>query len=761
MEEYNRELAPVNDLVYSVNEAQAEVNLFVITKRRRHLQAFQKQAKEITAYIDSLKAGQQDLEVDTVLSEITRLLKQKEQSIIRLNRQYTHRNTLDTLSRTLSLLSSTLQHSQTDSVTTTRIIPPQEKKEEKPAKKSFWKRVTGLFSSSKKEKEEEKGKDEEPVPQTIVETRITARKDSLPVGQIVKQTRVNYEQHLSSIGNQVNSVVLADQFITSRISELLTQLYDRIIHIRMQEIDRDEALLRKNNLRVLVIGGIALCLILVLIILIVHNVNKGYSARKALEEANERTRQLMESRHQLLLSVSHDVKTPLNSILGYLEWYRREGLLTEDEVAPVTRSGRHIQALLNNLLEFSGLEKGSVELLPRNFSPKELGAELCEMFVPLARKKAVSFTFRENLEPGLILYSDELKIKQILTNVLSNAVKYTSEGGITFELTYQDGMLELRVTDTGAGIPAGKQEDLFKPFSRVEENGTLDEGHGFGLYVVKGLVNLFHGEITLRSEPGRGTEVVLQLPIPPGKEQSTDETSKKILLVDDDEVFLDLLSRLCTQLGHEVTVCRNRNESKLLFRDIRHYQCVLTDMEMGDFTGKEVLKKIREITTKVPVILVTGRTDYPPAVALSEGFTDCLLKPVTLYNLHALIGGKIEEGVEKTAGTNDLSALLGNDSAAVQEVMEHFVMATVDHLIRLKEALRKKRVEEIQLLCHKMLPMFRQIGAPDEITRILMQLDSLRGASMDRNGPIWEALNDLPGKIEAFLSVIQEQRPTD
>lgn len=754
IEEYNSELTQIKELIYSVNEAQTAVNLFVITKRRGHLQQFQKQAKEIALCIDSLKANQQDLGVDTLLTEIARLLEQKEQSIIRLNRQYKHRNTIDTLSHTLSVLSSHIQNSKPDSITTTRIVSAQKEGEkEEPPKKGFWKRVTGIFSSSKKENETE------PTPKEIVETRIIDRRDSLPVGQIVSQTRVNYDEHLSSIGSQFNSVVLADQRITIRISELLTQLYDRTILARMQEINRDEALLRKNNLRALVIGGIALFLILILIILIVHNVNKGYSARKALERANERTRQLMESRHKLLLSVSHDVKTPLNSILGYTELYKREGLLTEHEVVPITNSGQHILALLNNLLEFSGLEKGSIMLLPRNFSPHNLCTELCEMFTLLARKKSLNFTCREYFEPNLILYSDCLKIKQILTNILSNAIKYTMEGSITLEMTCQKEELEIQVTDTGAGVPADKQEDLFKPFSRVEENCMLDEGSGFGLYVVKGLVTLFDGTIDFQSQQGTGTQVTIQLPVLPGKEQKSDETPKKIVLVDDDEVFLDMLSRLCIQLGHEVIVCRDRGEFKKMIQGIDSCHCVLTDMEMENFTGKEVLKKIREKNEEIPVILVTGRTDYNPATAFSEGFTDYLLKPVTLFGLHALIGGKMNRDAENGADVNNLAALLENDPAAIQEVMARFLMATIDHLVLLKKAIREKSFEEAQRLCHKMLPMCQQTGAPDEIIQTLQKMDSMRGEYCTGDHCIWKELDTLSGNMEAFLTEIQEKFP--
>ncbi len=363
MEEYNSELTQINQLIQTVNQAQAEVNLYIITERRKHLREFQAQAKQINLQIDFLKEKQIGIEVDTILSEITQLLRKKEYSIISLNKQFSLRNPIDSLSQSLSTFSSTIYNEQTDTLVATVVKDPE------PApKRGFWRKVAGIFSSSKKKDKEENLTDTISV-HTIINNNTISTGDTAQLNLLLQRARVDYNQHISAIENQINSVVLTDQYITLRITELLTQLYNQIIHSRMDEIAQDEAMLKKNNIRALWFGGIALVLILTLIILILNNVNKGYTARKALEQANERTRQLMESRHKLLLSVSHDVKTPLNSMLGYTELYKRKGILTDEETRPIHTSGEHILALLHNLLEFSSLEKGSVTLAPRSFIP--------------------------------------------------------------------------------------------------------------------------------------------------------------------------------------------------------------------------------------------------------------------------------------------------------------------------------------------------------------------------------------------------------
>ena len=741
VEEYNHELTQINDLIYAVNEAQADVNLFVITQNRRHLRQYQERTEAINLRIDSLKMDQYDFGVDTILTEIAQLLKHKEESIILLNRQFTNRSPIDSLSIKLSNL--TANQSEAGDTLSALVIDPET--EDIHSQKDLWNKIVDWFSFPKRE---------EPIQPNLIlpvapDSNVFVKDDTLEINQIIAETRTNYDQHISAIEKQINSVVMADQFITARITNLLTMLYSTVINARIDEINQDEFLLQKNNIRALVAGGIALLFILISIVIILYNVNKGYSARIALEQANERTRRLMDSRHKLLLSVSHDVKTPLNSILGYVDLYNRKGILTTSEVVPIHNSGSHILSLLSNLLEFSSLEKGSVELIPGNFSLRDLCSELCDMFVPLAKKKSLSFDYLQHFSPDLILYSDCLKIKQILINILSNAVKYTIEEGVTFEAGYKENNLEFRITDTGVGIPVDKMDLLYRPFSRIKENSALDEGSGFGLYVVKGLVDLFKGVITFSSELGKGTQVTIKLPVVRVENKQVETSAKKILVIEDDALYLELLSGFCQQLGHTVTICANANEFMKQLDDIDSYNYVLTDMEMGDFNGIYVLKKIRERNKVIPVILITGRGDLTMDYILSEGFTDFLAKPVTLHRLHTLIGGKIPDEKE-----NGLTGFLGQDKEAMVEIMERFFMTTVDHIIQLKEAVSQKDFDKAQYLCHKMLPMFLQTEAPEQITLILKHIDALRGVK-EPGGEIWKKLSSLTDQIELFLQRIQ------
>ena len=744
IEEYNNELVQINELIYLVNEAQAEVNLFVITEKRKHLRNYKDLAGEINLRIDSLDFGRDDLGIDSILTEISDLLKRKEQSILLLNKQFSTTNPMDSLSRKLTSYSTSTDKENNDSIITFSNEPLKEQ-----SKKNLWKKFTDIFSSNNNEEFGDVGR----IP---IGADSVPGEDTLYMNQVIEEAKQNYNQHITAIENRFNSVVLADQYINARITELLTMLYNQIIQARMDELSEDELLLQRNHTRVMIFGAVALIAILISIILILQNVNKGYVARKELEDANERTRQLMESRHRLLLSVSHDVKTPLNSILGYIELYEKEEKLEKEEVAPINIAGNHILTLLSNLLEFSSLEKGSVTLVPGNFSLRELCSDICEMFKSLAQKKSLGFNCYSDFEPELYLFSDCLKIKQILTNILSNAIKYTEEGEITFKIAYKEGVLEFDVTDTGVGVAPDMKEKLFKPFSRLKNTGMLEEGSGFGLFVVKGLVELFKGEINFYSEQGKGTQIIIKLPVPESESRIDEFELKKILLVDDDEVFLDILSRLCKKLGHEVILCRNKYEFTERLSMTDTFNCVLTDMEMTDFTGVDVLKEVKSIDSDIPVILITGRSSQTLTDILSEGFTDYLPKPVSISALQALIGGRIND----KQGGEDLIGLLGQDWDALVEIMDNFFMSTVNNVILIRNATGKKDFNQVQSVCHKMLPMFLQTNAPSEITDILKHIDNLRDKG-EPESELWEQVELLPGLIESFLEEIQQNYLSD
>lgn len=350
----------------------------------------------------------------------------------------------------------------------------------------------------------------------------------------------------------------------------------------------------------------------------------------------------------------------------------------------------HITALLENLLEFSAIEQGTLSTTRQTFELNALRAEMEQMFRPLVERKQLHF---ESSATTVRICADRIKLKQILINLISNAVKYTPQGNIRLEMTAVNGNLSVKVTDTGAGIPAEKLSDLFKPFTRVERNNALAHGSGLGMYVVKGLVELLDGTIRVESVPDEGTTFSVDLPV-----EEVPSTlvagPKRIAVFDDDPVIVRIVTDMLHRLGHQVV------ESD--------YDLILTDMEMDEITGLDVLQSAGHL----PVVVMTGRSDFSYEKARQLGFTDYIAKPFTLESMQLVMG----EG--KPAGVDDF---LGEDE---DEILRIFKQSTAQNFQDLSLALEGNDYSEARRLCHKMLPMFVLLGYPsDELKRMDIHRD--------------------------------------
>ncbi len=732
IEQYYSELALTDSLVCLVNRAQSEANLYVVTKRITHYNQFKQHLSGVKVCIDSLILTSSDT---SHLQQISILLKEKGNIISRLNRQFNNENPLDSISEKLRAyepIGNKDFMSMTAIVKDTVIsIAP---------KKNFWRRFSEVFSPPKKE--------DTIVLYKVVDTIKINSPDSIvsEIGGFAEQASLDYIRRMTMIESHVSDLLMADQEISSKITGLLIELYNQTVYSRLEGIRKIEKLIQKNNTYSIMGGIVALILISIFIILIIGDVNKGLAARKALEKANELNRQIMESRHKLLLSVSHDIKTPLNSILGYLKLNQNSRKFSEDDIDSMQNSGKHILALLDNLLEFSSIEQGTLRIYSDEFNLKDLCTEISEMFIPLAKQKNLSFHYNFDFNDQLRVYSDSLKVKQILINILSNSIKYTEKGNVNFEVNYFDDKLSFHISDTGVGIPEKQIESLFKPFARIEKNNPIAEGSGLGLFVVKGLIDLLGGEIDIVSEENEGTKTIISIPV---KTSLVEErfSPKNILVIDDDSSFLKVLQNILIELGHHVSVCSTMDCFNEILPKISQYDIVLTDMEMGTFNGNDILKILKSTTSDVSVIIMTARSDFGQNEAIEAGFDSYLRKPVTMSSLKQVFGGR------DISFEYDLSeGMFGNDKEAIREVMEIFVSSTIENIDSLQVALSVDDFSKVQAICHKMLPMFMQLGI-NEAVSFLQKMDTMRSRA-PKDYPQWK--EDTIDFINKAVSMIKQ-----
>lgn len=715
IEEYYKELSFVNQLVDVVNASQSEVNLYVSTRQTKHYRLFIENLSTVEQLMDSL--GQINPLQNEKLQQVNNLLLKKGKIVSNLNKQLTNKNPIESIDEILRDIDP---FSGKDTVLLRTTV--QDTTVYSSVQKGFWEKFIGLFSSSK-------NTDSVTTVTSSKQDLMTMPKNDYPqlseLTGIAEQAKEDYVKRISSIERNINNLIAADQEISFEITTLLIDLYSQTFQTRLDEIQKSEQLIRDNNTYSIVSSFIALVLIFIFILLIISDVNKSYLLRKDLEKANATINQIMDSRHKLLLSVSHDIKTPLNSILGTLGLKDTAKEFHPQDFRIMKNSGEHILALLNNLLEFSSIEQGSSTISKRDFNVYELCLETVEMFIPLTKSKNLTLSYFFDFDKNLTLSSDPLKIKQILINILSNSVKYTIKGSIRFNVEYSNNILSCDIQDTGVGIPQSQINTIFQPFSRIDKNSYLSEGSGLGLFVVKGLVDLLQGNIDVSSEVGKGTRTEISLP---AEEVVINRifTPKKILVVDDDRSYLIILRDMLLKLGHNPSICNNADEFEKQLPDIDRYDEILTDMEMEHFNGIDVLKKIKESGKNIPVSIITAREDIKGDDFIQMGFKAHIRKPVSISDLGLFFGGEVGSDLN----FKSLAKMLEEDSEALHEVLTSFVDTTTENIDKLRTAVLDNDFKLAQFICHKMIPMFIQIDAVEKLD-ILKKINAHNAQTME------------------------------
>lgn len=756
IELYSIELKTAESIIHQVEKAQSNVNLYAATKDASYRNNYIKNIAYIRVIVDSLRMKNMNPSDERTLKTLDSLLLMKGTVVSQLNEALAEKNLLVDINQFLrnykpkELNSFFARQRQVERQDTVMI--------RKAPKKSFLKKVGALFSS-KTDADSVKVKSRK-VDETSP-NRITVRAQNEIAGKIrryVQQASSDYITQLSTIDNRVNELVTADQQITTKISSSLINYFTELIHARYDEIHRSDELIKQNNNYTLIGGLIALIPIVFSFVTILNNVNRGKRARVALEKANARIREVMESRHQLLLSVSHDIKTPLNSIMGNLDLNKNGKIITESDVNSMQNSGKHILSLLDNLLGFSSIEQGKMALQPTSFHLYELCSEIQEMFIPLCQKKNLHFYADFDFDKHLIVNTDNLKLKQIIINLLSNAVKYTVKGDVKFKVAYKDNNISVLVKDSGVGVAKDQLNKIFEPFVRVEENNKIAEGSGFGMFVVKGLVELFGGSINANSEVAKGTEFSVQIPASSIIPDSSGDKIKQILLVDDDSALLLTLKSMTEKLGHKADVCLSMDELKKNLPEIGKYDVVLTDMEMGTHSGLDVLELVRKVNADIPVVLTTARSEIKEEQVKMMGFSSCLPKPISLDVLSILLGQfkhaekNVNEIVEEKPFSS-LKELFGDDENAMRDVLLMFKENSQNDIAELANILQNKDFDTAQHKCHKMLSMFMQVDATNSAIPLLKKMDFSR-SDAQKSYEGWE--NDVRAIVEATGNLIEE-----
>lgn len=746
-------LSSTNHLISSIQHIQDITNTLLFSPDPLFNQYYDSLYNDISRQIREMQSISSTKSQDTLLQNIHILLGEKNALVSKLAGQFRSQNPLKELTKKI-------ENIQDSSVVATNQSTTVIVKE----KKDFWSRLKNLFA-----------------PRSAIDTTIrvtTIEKDTLKSGvdkeivadlkETTQKASQYYSSHLQGIEKQVRDLVLSEQEISLQLSQLLTRLHQETIETARKGISESSRLTRQVYIFSIASGVFSLLLILTFILLIINDLNKGQKARRDLIKEKLLTEKLMESRHKLLLSVSHNIKTPLTSIMGYMDlWKSAE---TSDDkkrqIQSALNSGKYILTMLTNLLEFSRMEQNSKKLNLSHFNLTEVAEEVIGMFRPFAETKNLQLEFDNQLENPFIVETDYTLLKQILSNLLSNAIKYTIQGKVVLSLKKGEGeKVIFTVTDTGIGIDEKDLPEIFKPFSRIQ-NPLKEEGNGFGMYVTKGLTEALNGTITITSEKGKGTRVTVELPLKKtamatlsdnkNPTENNQTIAHRILIFEDHPALANMLREVLQQIGHEVTLCTDDTHIEESIKNLSNYDIVFTDMELENTTGKDILALIKESHPEIPVWLMTAYDDYTEEKALSEGFDGFITKPVDIEKLWEILSqNKKRETSPIPLATHFplLASLFDEDEKAIKEILATFVKTTYEDIEKLRQMIEENNFEGAQHLCHKIHPFLAQLNA-EYLCSVLRKMDQLRGQD-DAAFPQWkEELGKTIKELQTFADKI-------
>lgn len=607
--------------------------------------------------------------------------------------------------------------------------------------------------------------------------------------QIDKKEKVETQDHKQSINREMEELKMVSAKLALRSAKHLSDVHQREKDAMQESISKAMEARKHLLWQMELLAIVAFLAIVVMIWLIWRDAKKERIYQENLEAANEEIQRIMNQREHLLLTITHDIKAPAASISGFID-------LMKDYVSNpqgieclqnIKNSAAHLSHLVASLLDYHQLENGLMKVQPTSFSPAQLVAESVEGMRLRAEEKGLEISFECKMK-GMgtsdssdspmkkeFFRADAFRIRQILDNLVSNAIKYTDQGSVTIQAQVSKvmgkPMLTLSVKDTGKGMTSEEKQKVFHAFTRLKSAQGI-EGTGLGLSITQELVSLLGGEIILHSTLGKGSTFIVTIPIEPapkeespemapsevkhdpspdsaqdkegqnsGSHQVTDIKKKpefanhKILILDDDKLQLQLLQEMLRRIigdTWQVFACNHVMDALTTLHN-EQPALMLMDIEMPEMNGMDMIAHINH--TNMMVVAMTAHDTSILEQLLKAGFDDCLFKPFSMEKLSDILGIESQPQLEaqpETPFQPDLSsqqktnpqldALLafdGGDEEAAKEILDTVKQELAAHLENLKEAVEEESLstDRIGKAAHKLLPIatMMQMGCLEEL----------------------------------------------
>ena len=472
-----------------------------------------------------------------------------------------------------------------------------------------------------------------------------------------------------------------------------------------------------------------------------------------LENANIQAEKANRAKSDFLSSMSHEIRTPLNAIIGFSEAIKNDDTVEEcqNDASDIIMASQNLLEIINGILDISKIEAEKMEIVNVNYNLKKTCENLAKLVKPRIGEKPIELKVNIAEDIPDILYGDMGKVKEVITNILTNAVKYTEKGTIEFKVSCINekdiSTIFISVTDTGRGIKEENIKKLFTKFQRLDEDrNTTIEGTGLGLAITKSLVEMMGGKIIVQSEYGTGSKfsiylkqkivnMVLEEESIEKVEDKLDFTGKKVLLVDDNNLNLKVAARLLKEYNLEPELIDSGFACLEKIQEGSKYDLILLDDMMPKMSGVETFKKLKEINGfNMPVVILTANAiSGMKEKYLEEGFNDYLAKPIDKVELKRVLNNYLSKSNEnikiikeekeiKENNNNDINFLEENgidiksslqllgDIDTYNETVKDFIEENKKRLPQMQNLLKSKNLSEYAVLAHAIKSDSKYLG---------------------------------------------------
>ncbi len=619
------------------------------------------------------------------------------------------------------------------------------------------------------------------VPATFEKIKKSNKIDKVVMETLSLLNKVNEEaqQSKSLINEKMHKLWQNDVQVSKKLDDLLHNFEEEVL-INSQKLSQERKTIFENSKNLLILSFlIALGIIAISSIIIINDFVTSQRYRRRLEAANRKSNNLLKNREQLISMVSHDLRTPLSSIVGYSELLGKLDITEKGKnyLSHIKFSSEYISKLVDELLDYTRIESGKVVIEKIPFNLPEVIDEVASNVKSAYKNKEVALSFAfSDIVNNLNFSTDAYRVKQILYNLISNAFKFTEQGTVRIEADarlYKDDIYEIgvAVTDTGIGIKEEQQEHIFNEFTQAnDEISKFYGGFGLGLHISQKLARLLNGKIYLESEEGKGSTFTLRflaekvvertrtIPIITSDKRAEDIN---IVVIDDDQSILSLITELLKQKKIGAITFTNGKEALSALEKLP-FDLVITDIQLPEMNGFHFVTLFNEkyAVAPLPVLAITGRRDVPESFYTKSGFSGILPKPFTpekFYEKLKVFFPNLNTEVEHKPimvmpynNTNGytpevLESFMGDDIEGIVGIYKHFLSETEENLQKLEASAKVQDYTTIKSIAHKMTSMFAQINAQRE-SEILIVLNKV-----DKEVP-----EDLEEKIKNLTHFFKE-----